>query len=302
MGSRPGRPSLPAALLLALLPVLLTACATPGPAREPADDAGSGPTAGPAPTTGPATAPGPAPTLTPEPGTSPPPWLGERVLPLAEDGYGVVRPTPPALRERRFTRPAGLPPLPGRGYASRATTPAPDRVVARSSWRPECPVAREDLSWLRVALHGFAGERHTGEALVHADAVEDLRQVFAELWRAGFPIERMRITRAAEVDAPPTGDDNNTTVLVCRQVTGGGSWSEHARGLAIDVNPFQNPYRRGDRVLPELASAYLDRGNLRPGMVRPDGPVARAFARVGWEWGGAWHGLVDHQHFSRDGT
>ena len=69
----------------------------------------------------------------------------------------------------------------------------------------------------------------------------------------------------------------------------------------MDLNPFQNPYRRGDVVLPELASAYLDRDWLRPGMITPDGPAVRAFASVGWEWGGTWSSLKDYQHFSLTG-
>ena len=96
----------------------------------------------------------------------------------------------------------------------------------------------------------------------------------------------MRITRAEELDAPPTGDGNNTGAFACRPTTGATSYSQHAYGLAIDVNPFQNPYIKGDLVLPELASSYLDRGRVRPGMIEPDGPVVRAFAAIGWTWGG----------------
>jgi hypothetical protein len=102
-------------------------------------------------------------------------------------------------------------------------------------------------------------------------------------------------------DAPPTGDGNGTGGFVCRPTTGGSSYSQHAYGLAIDVNTFQNPYTKGSVVLPELASSYLDRGWVRPGMVVADGPVVDAFAAVGWEWGGAWSSLKDYQHFSRDG-
>ena len=68
------------------------------------------------------------------------------------------------------------------------------------------------------------------------------------------------------------------------------------------MNPFQNPYTKGDLVLPELASSYLDRGWVRPGMIEPDGPVVRAFASIGWAWGGTWHSLKDLQHFSQNGT
>ena len=54
-------------------------------------------------------------------------------------------------------------------------------------------------------------------------------------------------------------------------------------------------------MLPELATSYLDRNWVRPGMITPDGPVVRAFTAIGWTWGGTWHSLQDLQHFSRNG-
>ena len=77
--------------------------------------------------------------------------------------------------------------------------------------------------------------------------------------------------------------------------------SAHAYGLAIDVNPFQNPYHRGDLVLPELASAYLDRGWVRPGMFERGSAAVRAFTDEGWTWGGTFQSLKDFQHFSLTG-
>ena len=234
-------------------------------------------------------------------GTAPPAWLGTRVLPEQANGYGEVRKTPPQLVQRRFTLPDRLPALPGAGFASRVTTPAPASVIARSTWTPGCPVAADDLSWVRLTFRGFDHRRHTGELLVNASAADDLVAVFRDLYRARFPIEEMRITRKAELTAPPTGDGNNTGAFACRATTGGTSYSQHAYGLAVDVNPFQNPYTKGDVVLPELASSYLDRGWVRPGMITPDGPVVRAFAAIGWGWGGSWSSLKDFQHFSANG-
>ena len=89
--------------------------------------------------------------------------------------------------------------------------------------------------------------------------------VFRRLYDARFPIEEMRITTQAEQDAPPTGDGNDTGAFACRPVRGATSYSQHAYGLAVDVNPFQNPYLKGDLVLPELASSYRDRGPAPPG-------------------------------------
>ena len=234
-------------------------------------------------------------------GATPPRWLGTRVLPRQDGGYGEIRPTPPELVRRRFTLPDTLPELPGDGFAARVATPAPHRVIARSTWQRGCPVAATDLSWLRLTFWGFDERRHTGELLVNRSVAEDLVRVFRRLYRARFPLEEMRITRRDELDAPPTGDGNNTGAFNCRPVTGASSYSQHAYGLAVDVNPFQNPYHKGDLVLPELASSYLDRDRVRPGMILPGGPVVRAFASIGWTWGGTWHSLKDLQHFSQNG-
>jgi hypothetical protein len=228
----------------------------------------------------------------------PPPWLGTRLLPRTAQGFGEIRPTPPALRDRRFTLPDSVAMLPGSGFASRVVSPAPAAVIARSSWVPGCPVAADELSWVRLTFRGFDGARHTVELLVATSVAGKIVQVFRDLWDDGFPIEQMRITTRAELDAPPTGDGNDTGAFACRPVRGETVFSQHAYGLAVDVNPFQNPYSKGDVVLPELASAYLDRGDARPGMILAGGPVVAAFARIGWGWGGAWTSLKDRQHFS----
>ena len=235
------------------------------------------------------------------PGSTPPDWLYERVLPERPDGYGVVRPTPWVLRRRAFTLPDRVPMLPGRGYASRIVSPAPRSVVARSTWAPGCPVARAQLAWLRLTFRGFDARRHTGELLVHAVVARGVDLVFRRLWQARFPMEQVVIVRSIDEEAPPTGDGNGTGGFVCRATTGGTSYSQHAYGLAIDVNTFQNPYFRDGLVIPERASSYLDRGWVRPGMVTADGPVVTAFREIGWHWGGDWTTLKDYQHFSANG-
>ncbi len=287
--------------MLTLL-LALAACGADDQVSRPGADAHTQLRLPPPPRPPPRTLPTPRPTDRPIIGATPPAWLGKRVLPTTPGGFGEIRPTPPELVVRRFTLPDQLPPLPGTGFASRVTTPAPADVIARSTWKKGCPVAATDLSWLRLAFVGFDGRRHTGELLVNKSVADDLVAVFRQLYAARFPIEEMRITRADELDAPPTGDGNNTGAFNCRPTTGGTSYSQHAYGLAIDVNPFQNPYTKGDLVLPELASSYLDRGRVRPGMIEPDGPVVRAFDSIGWTWGGTWRSLKDLQHFSQNGT
>jgi hypothetical protein len=243
----------------------------------------------------------PTPTMAPEPGTVPPTWLGTRSLPLRPDGYGEVRPTPPELDPRRFTLPDAVPPLPGHGFNSRVSA-VPVDVLSRSTWEPGCPVSADELAWVRVAFWGFDDQRHTGELLLNRSVADDLVSVFHELYAARFPFEALGIATRADLDAPPTGDGNTTGAFVCRPTTGSTTtFSQHAYGLAVDLNPFQNPYTKGDLVLPELASAYLARDHVRAGMITSDGVAVRAFARIGWTWGGTWSSLKDYQHFSQNG-
>jgi hypothetical protein len=152
-----------------------------------------------------------------------------------------------------------------------------------------------------VTHHGFDGAVHTGEIIVNAEVAEDIVGVFRRLFDVGFPIEQMKVTTLEEVDDHPTGDFNETGSFVCRPAVGSENWSYHAYGLAVDVNPFHNPYAKGDLVIPELASAYVDRENQRAGMIHDGDVVTEAFADIGWEWGGNWNTLKDWMHFSATG-
>jgi hypothetical protein len=170
-----------------------------------------------------------------------------------------------------------------------------------ATWRPGCPVGLDELRYLTVSFRGFDGRPHTGELVVHRRVAAQVVSVFARLYRARFPIEEMRLVTTADLEAHPTGDGNNTAAFVCRAARKQTRWSAHAYGLAVDVDPFQNPYRRGDLVLPELASAYLDRADRRPGMIRRGDAVTTAFAAIGWTWGGTWRSPRDLMHFSATG-
>ncbi len=167
------------------------------------------------------------------------------------------------------------------------------------TYQPGCPVALDDLRYVQVSFRGFDAAAHTGELVVAASEAAGIVSVFRALFRADFPIEEMRLITTADLEAPATGDGNLTAAYVCRFTRGQTTLlSAHAYGLALDVNPFMNPYSKGDVVLPERASSYLDRTRLRPGMVGSESVVVREFARIGWSWGGDFSSLKDYQHFS----
>ena len=249
------------------------------------------------------TAPAPS-VVAPAPAAGPAWVLGATPLPKGPDGTPLVLPTPEPLRDRRLPTVDRLPPpAPGAPYQS-TSAPIDDATAARmgTTWQPGCPVPLSDLRRLTMSFWGFDDRPHTGELVVNAKVADDVRAVFKKLFDARFPLEEMRIVEPADLAAEPTGDGNSTAAFVCRPIRGSTTtFSAHSYGLAVDVNPFQNPYQKGKSVLPELASAYLDRSWSRPGMIKKGDVVTKAFASIGWTWGGTWTTTKDTMHFSENG-
>jgi hypothetical protein len=171
------------------------------------------------------------------------------------------------------------------------------------SWHPGCPVAPAQLRRVRLSYWGFDRRAHSGVLVVNVSAVGDVVRVFRRLYAARFPIRRLRpIDAYGGVDERSLAADN-TAGFNCRYAVASGPrrWSVHAYGLAIDVDPVENPYREGGRVHPRAGRVYLNRSRVRPGMAVRGGVLVRAFAAVGWKWGGRWTGSPDYQHFSKTG-
>jgi hypothetical protein len=177
------------------------------------------------------------------------------------------------------------------------------KAELRSSWHPGCPVAPSRLRRVRLTYWGFDGRTHAGALVVDAGAVPDVTRVFARLYAARFPIRRMRPIDAYGGDDERSMAADNTSAFNCRYAVGPGParWSAHAYGRAIDVDPVENPYLERGKVHPRAGRAYLNRSKVRRGMAVPGGLLVRAFAAVGWSWGGRWTGSPDYQHFSSTG-
>ncbi|HWC36773.1 MAG TPA: M15 family metallopeptidase [Mycobacteriales bacterium] len=180
------------------------------------------------------------------------------------------------------------------------------RVTAKQlgkSWRPGCPVPPRDLRALRVRFWGFDRQRHTGVLIINAAAVHPVRVAFRRIRHAHFPLRRVEPISAYGGNDNKSMAHDNTSAFNCRYAVANGpkTWSEHAYGEAVDIDPRENPYTLNGRVYPPSGARYADRSKHRRGMVFANGPVVRAFDAVGWGWGGRWSSSPDYQHFSVNG-
>jgi hypothetical protein len=174
-------------------------------------------------------------------------------------------------------------------------------------WKPGCPVPLDDLRLLTLSYWGFDDQPHIGPLVVNASVATRLVWVFHRLFDHRFPIHNMKFAREfhpnqTEHDTP--GDP--TAAFNCRPVVtpAGPSdvFSQHAYGLAVDINPIENPFVEHGYVRNRYSKPYRDRSKDAPGMIHDDDFVVRTFAAIGWGWGGHWVSGQDYMHFSRSGT
>lgn len=193
---------------------------------------------------------------------------------------------------------SGVPPF----RAVVRTLSATERAeMTPSVWRAGCPVALSGLRHVSLPYIGFGGRARRGALVVNASAADAMVAIFRGLYRARFPIRRMRPIEAYGGDDFASIEADNTSAFNCRPATGSSRWSNHAYGLAIDINPIENPYVSGGRTSHPASRPYLDRSRVRPGMALAGGPLVDAFEGRGWSWGGRWSGTLDYQHFSQNG-
>ncbi|HZE28662.1 MAG TPA: M15 family metallopeptidase [Gaiellaceae bacterium] len=171
------------------------------------------------------------------------------------------------------------------------------------SWHAGCPVAPASLRKLSIRYWGFDHRAHIGALVVNTRAVAPLTRVFSQLYGARLPLRRLRPIDAYGGSDERSLEADNTAAFNCRYAVAPGTkrWSAHAYGLAVDVDPVENPYLEGGRVHPRAGRAYLDRSHYRPGMAVRGGLLVRTFAAAGWQWGGRWTSAPDYQHFSATG-
>ena len=160
------------------------------------------------------------------------------------------------------------------------------------------------LDTLQVKYIDFEGRTQQGVMICNKTIAKDLSEIFAELYKAKYPIERIRPISEYGNDDERSMQANNTSCYCYRTVEGSNKLSKHARGLAIDVNPLYNPCvkRKKDGTLlvqPSTGMPYVNRSKKFKYKITQKDLCYRLFMKHGFKWGGAWRSLKDYQHFEK---
>lgn len=166
-----------------------------------------------------------------------------------------------------------------------------------------CTVSRNELRYLKVLHYGKDGKVHQGELICNKSIAQDLLEIFRELYKAKYKIERISLIDNYGADDTRSMEANNTSCFNFRFMTGSTTRiSKHGMGLAIDINPLYNPYVKGNKIDPPSGARYAKNRDKRkdiPMKIDRNDLCYKLFIKHGFKWGGAWKSSKDYQHFEK---
>jgi hypothetical protein len=165
-------------------------------------------------------------------------------------------------------------------------------------------ISLDELSYVHIWHYNFDGVPAEGELICNNAIAQDMVEIFYELYRNEYQIEKVLLIDQYDGDDTASMEDNNTSCFNYRVIDGTTSLSKHAYGLAIDINPFYNPYVTYEKdgtehVSPAEAAAYADRKMSFPYKIDESDLCYKLFKEHGFTWGGDWNSVKDYQHFQK---
>lgn len=182
------------------------------------------------------------------------------------------------------------------------TTELESNLIKTNMWQPDCPVSCDRLSLVKIRYVDFDGNEHEDGEMVALDvACEFISGAFESLFALRFPVQKVRSVHHYGGSDLDSMAENNTSCFCHRPIEGTTMTSLHSYGLAVDVNPKQNPFVQFDEekgtaeILPPQGWEFLNRRNRKPGMVED---LIELWAEYGFfVWGGSWTTPIDYHHF-----
>jgi hypothetical protein len=189
-----------------------------------------------------------------------------------------------------------------------------ERMLEVGVWKSDCPIGMDRLRLVKFIHYDFSHEQQQGEMVVLEVVAARVLEIFRVLFQYQFPIAQARTIEQYEGLDKPSMAANNSSAFNYRPIAGKTMLSIHSYGLAIDINPIQNPCLVQQPIVndeevfisvqPAAGQAYLNRIKVRPGMAEQvlneatKMRVVELFQQHGFHvWGGNWNDPVDWQHF-----
>lgn len=171
------------------------------------------------------------------------------------------------------------------------------------SFGHNCTTPRSDLRYITILHYDINNNIRIGEMICHKYISEDLLDIFKNLFKAGYPIERMVLIDEYNADDEASMTDNNSSAFNFRFISGTKKLSNHSQGMAVDINPLYNPYVREHNgrtiVEPRAGANYTDRTASFPYKIDKNDLCYKEFIKHGFKWGGDWKDRKDYQHFEK---
>ncbi|MDO4988340.1 MAG: M15 family metallopeptidase [Synergistes sp.] len=179
-----------------------------------------------------------------------------------------------------------------------------DDIFARikgKSYKDDCTLPLSDLRYLHILHKDIYGRIFEGEMICNVYIAKDVLDIFKKLYKADYPIERVRLVDEYDADDETSMRDNNSSSFNFRFISHTKIVSKHGLGMAVDINPLYNPYVKESKgkvyVEPETAHKYTDRNSDFAYKIDKNDLAYKLFTEHGFEWGGNWKSVKDYQHF-----
>ncbi len=188
-----------------------------------------------------------------------------------------------------------------------------NRIYGRS-FPVDGSVDLKSIKYLKMLYRNFDGYTVVGEMIVHTNLANDVIKAFKQIYESDIEIESMQliddffpttnVSNPAQVADENSMKANNTSAFNYRKIAGSSSLSLHSLGMAIDVNPFYNPYVLRDGTSPySNDKKYIDaterENSTDPHVIKKSSSIYKIFTDLGFSWGGDWTSPKDYQHFEK---
>jgi len=157
---------------------------------------------------------------------------------------------------------------------------------------PKCVLNQLEL--INVRYYSTDKKIHTGQILTNQKIAQKVECMFQFMLEHKFPVAHAIPIVKYHWDDNLSMQDNNTSSFCYRDI----SFSKHAKGLAIDINPYFNPVRwkagHEDRINRPIGACH---NPAVPGTFYGSHPVVREFKKLGFRWGHSFSAKFDDHHF-----